>query len=194
MIIGCVYVVHSWHTKQDLLWKFRAWSGYLLLDSLDSLVVSHDQFGGASNAKYLIYFKGPLHDSFIPQACMHRTLQHLVTPTCCVSFPVIAPTHSLGQLVAWTPIEQDGVCQINGLWDVYHPLLQYACPSVFAPTKGVKCKVVPSEIFRLWDQPLTMDGRIGTKPDVLSILPSTLSTLVISTIFQNLWDSNMGGY
>lgn len=157
---------------------------------LETTLMSHSDFGGATNASHLVCFRGLHSPAFQPGPCTPRVLKHLLNSASKGRYTPIDEPASLQGEVDRVPVRVDGLLRGEGLLDVHEPLQLLACPSVFSHTRWVKRTLSESEKLRAFDLPVSMDHRFqALPPDIVRVV----SPLVVTTVFRALWSDSKGG-
>ena len=60
----------------------------------------------------------------------------------------------------WIPIVVEGLQRKEGLFKVFQPSGEIACPSVFAASRWVHRGLTQKEQLRMWDVPLILDKKV----------------------------------
>ena len=172
----------------------------LAADNFKSVILSHSDFGGATNARHVIAFRGFDPVVFSTPECMPRVLKHLLNSAAKgFAQPIDSPV-SLQGAVPRSPIVVDGLLRREGLLDLHHPRKHIAVPSVFAPSGWVRRTLTLKELLRAFDLPISMDPvfasidslelKNGTLPNGVD---SALSPLIVTSIMRTLWGQSVGG-
>jgi hypothetical protein len=125
------------HRKRDLDRMLRSLASHLAGKQLDATIVNHADFGGVTNASYLVALRGIDTNSFVARDGLTRTLSHIINAATSGNHKAIKPPPPIPSCER-RPIVVDGLLRHEGLFDVYAPRLNIACPSVFKATKWVQ--------------------------------------------------------
>ena len=131
--------------ERDLDRQLRAWAQRATEVGLDCHVLTHAEFGGVSNARYLVVSQGGSRSCFEVTNGLPRTIGHVINAAASGFFPEIPAPPKL-DVAARARIEFDGMLRKEGLLDVFAPLTPIACPSVFSATRWVRRTLLPREI------------------------------------------------
>ena len=168
---------------------------------LQTDVMHHSEFGGASNASHLLaYSSGVPNSIFRPGLMVPRTLKQLLDSTVKGAFTEIPPPPAIPN-PARRPILVEGRVMREGLYDVARPRATVACPSVFSTTKWVARQLTTREILRVFDLPVSMDRfllpdgdqRAQVHAALVAGIRASLSPLVITNVFRAWWGMIRGG-
>jgi hypothetical protein len=91
------------------------------------------------------------------------------------------------------PIRVDGLLQQEGLYDVFRPESEIACPCVFKPSGWAKGRLSLKEYFCAFNLPLVLDEPLAKNPSACKALTLMMSLVVVSAIFEIIWSSESGG-
>ena len=154
---------------------------------LGSSLLRHADFGGATSAEHLVVYHNVAPAVFHPRPSTPRVLKHLLNSATRVAYArSIDPPPPLMGEVARQPLIWEDCIRIEGLLDAFRPHGRIICPSVFTPSKWTKRPLSDSELFRAFDIPVSMDGRLSQFPEykdfTLGITP-----LVVTSIFYSWW-------
>ena len=102
---------------------------------LDTALVHHAEFGGATAASHQVLFRNVPKEAFIPAAGVPRVLKHLLGSAVQGNFIAIDSPADLQGGVPRAPIVVDSLLRQEGLLDVFHRDQLVACPSVFVKSR-----------------------------------------------------------
>lgn len=124
------------HRKRDLDRMLQTVATRLTAKHLDSSVVHHADFGGVTNASYIVASRGIDTNCFSTRYGLPRTLSHIINAATPGNYTAIDPP---------PPILAIGLLRREGLFDVYSLKLNLACPSVFKKSKWVQRRLSLAE-------------------------------------------------
>ena len=166
--------------QRDAHRQLTSWSRALADRGLDSHVLRHQDFGGITNAEFLVGHRGFTSSSFVAREALPRTLGHVINAASSGYFPEIPEPPRVVDAPR-APVTRDGYLRKEGLFDVFSPAAQIACPSVFTRSGWVRRGLTASERLRMWDMPLSIDTQTVDK-GWLKELGHLLTPLVGSAI------------
>ena len=186
--VGFIYIIEldfrRFRRRRDFDRKIQALVEMVWGMGLEATVVHHEEFGGVTNASYVIASRGFDTSCFHARDGLPRTLGHVINAASPGSFTSIAPPAPV-HAVQRGPILVDGLLQRQGLYDVHLDRPLIACPSVFHKSRWVKRQLSSKEVLRMWDIPPSLDGKLDIQDiDSLSI---SASPLLISSFLRELW-------
>ena len=126
---------------------------------------------------------------------MPRVLKYLVNSALPGCFAVLKTPPPLQGAFPRAPVVVNGLLRSDGLLDVFHHDRFLACPSVFSKKKWVKSHLMPYELLRTYDIPITMDALILPKCSSTQLpfgIEDAVSPLVITSILGSLWGVSGG--
>jgi hypothetical protein len=163
----------------------RSMATHLAGKHLDSEIVHHADFGGVTNASYVVAARGIDTACFRTNDGLPRTLSHIINAATPGNHKAIEPPPPI-HILDRRPMVVDGLLRREGLFDVYSPKLNVACPSVFVKkSKWVQRRLSQSETLRMWDVQLSLDSRMDTQD--IERLALSMSPLLISSFLRNIW-------
>ena len=172
------------HRKRDLDRMLRSIATRLAGKHLDSEIVHHADFGGVTNASYVVAARGIDTACFRTNDGLPRTLSHIISAATPGNHKAIEPPPPI-HILDRRPMVVDGLLRREGLFDVYSPKLNVACPSVFKKSKWVQRRLSQFETLRMWDVQLSLDSRMDTQD--IERLALSMSPLLISSFLRNIW-------
>ena len=172
------------HRKRDLDRMLRSTASSLAGMQMDASIVNHADFGGVTNASYVIASRGIDTNCFRAHDGLPRTLSHIINAATPGNHRAIDPPPPT-QTHERRPMIMDGLLRREGLFDVHSPSLNVACPSVFKKTKWVQRRMTLAETLRMWDIQLSLDARM--EPQDIDRLAQSVSPLLISSFLRNIW-------
>lgn len=176
--------LRRFHRKRDLDRMLRTSATTLAGYQLDSAIVHHADFGGVTNASYIVASRGINPACFVAREGLNRTLSHIINAATPGNHRAIDPPPPV-QTSDRRPLVVDGLLRREGLFDVFSPKLNVACPSVFKKTKWVQRRLSLTETLRMWDIQLGLDARM--EPQDIDRLAHSMSPLLISSFLRNIW-------
>ena len=164
---------------------------------LSQAMVNHSDFGGATSASHVIYYRGIRQEAFVPAPGIPRVLKHLLNSAAAGRYKsILAPPNLQGEVIR-APLYIDGHLRQEGLFDMFHRQRLIACPSVFASTKWVERRLTGYELLRAFDIPISLDKLLLHRCTSTRCLPfkieETITPLVVTSIFSSLWGVEGGG-
>lgn len=172
---------------------YQAWACHRLYDGYGSAILSHSDYGGATNGVHYICHRNVNILFGLPAASVQRTVKHFVNAATRGGFKAIKRPPTVPADVAREPLVVYGLGRIDGLYDVAEPSREYAVPSVFKSTGWVQRRLSPSEWLNLHDMPVDLNKSLAEDSTARSVIALALSPLVISSLFHTLWGSVAGG-
>jgi hypothetical protein len=103
-----------------------------------------------------------------------------------------APDTLMGPL-EHAPIRVNGLLRQEGLYDIFRPKSEIARPCVFKPSGWAKGRLSLKEYFCAFNLPLVLDELLAKNPSARKALTLTMSTVVVSAIFEIIFSSKSGG-
>ncbi len=87
----------------------------------------------------------------------------------------------------------DGLGRIDGLFDVCHPVLDYAIPCVFKTTGWVRQRLTAKEWLAVHDTPVVLTKSLEADASARNSIALALTPLLVGWIFRSLWGTGTGG-
>jgi hypothetical protein len=129
--------------------------------------------------------------------CVPRTLAHILNAAKKGNdkgrFKAIKVPDTLMGPLERAPIRVDGLLRQEGLYDVFWPKSEIACPCVFKPSGWVKGRLSLKEYFCAFHLPLVLDKPLAKNPSARKALTLMMSSVVVSAIFEIIWSLKSGG-
>ena len=129
---------------------------------------------------------------FHPPPALPRILAHIVNAATPDPSREIEPPCPIDEPVPRAPIVRDGMLRLEGLFDVFDPLVPVACPCVFKASGWSKRSLSVKELLRVFDTPLAMDDVLIPDRRARNIIQRGITPIVVSAIFHALWSNGMG--
>ena len=163
---------------------------------LSQAMVNHSDFGGATSASHVIYYRNIPQEAFVPAPGIPRVLKHLLNSAALGRFPSIPPPPNLQGEVLRAPLFVEGHLRQEGLLDMFHRQRLVACPCVFSTTKWVERGLTGYELLRAFDIPISQDKLLLPRCSSSRCLPfkieESITPLVVTSIFGALWGISGG--
>jgi hypothetical protein len=167
-------------------------------NSMEAVVFPHAAYVGATNASHLVGFSmslAPFWNGFQHPPNVQRSIRHIwnAAARCnqriCSSVPAVtAPPSS-------RVLKFNGDLRIEGLLCVHDPGSFVLGPSVFHPGEVIRRRLTLTELFRLFDLPLSMDAALTeacphhSMP--LHFVDAILPT-ILASVFRHMWGVSGG--
>ena len=125
-------IVFSGRQARDIGREYVIMQQHRLLHyGLDSVQVSHEEFGGITSAVHLLSYRHVNPAVFGTYNVLHRTLVHVLNPgTKAYGVKISGPAELIPPHPR-RPIVENSVLRMEGLLDIHRPKLPISCRSVF---------------------------------------------------------------
>ena len=177
---------------RDVSRLFDAWTDLRDRQGFTSRVARHADFGGVTSAFHLISSRGVDAAVFCPPPALPRILAHIVNAATPDPSREIESPCPIDEPVPRAPIVRDGMLRLEGLFDVFDPLLPVACPCVFKASGWSKRSLSIKELLCVFDTPLAMDNVLLPDRRARNIMQRCITPIVVSAIFRAMWSNDMG--
>ena len=180
--------------KRDTTRLYRSWGSHRMREGYVSGMLAHADYGGATNAIHFVFHRGLSTAIPRPSGGVPRVLRHFVNSASRGGFVAIDSPPALPRdITVRENIVVDELGRIDGLYDVYHPALDYAIPSVFKSTGWVRRRLTPKEWLTVHDLPVELIPVLSEDATARHAIALCLSPLVIGSLFRSWWGSDTGG-
>ena len=166
---------------------------------LHSIRFPHSVYGGATSALHVIGFSPSFGvGAYAHPSNVRRTLRHFWKPAEPLKHPIslLPPPEFLG-LDFDRPLKlDDSVFRCEGVLPIYHPLCYVCGPTVFYPGQFVRRRLSREELLAVFDIPSPLQSTVldNCTWNSTTELPfeSSVSPVVLTSLFRQLWSCNMG--
>ncbi len=180
--------------RQDIMCLLWKWATLCKQQDLVTSVVTHADFGGVTSGIHLLSYQRVDPSIFDTPPLLLRVLAHIINSPLPDAASEIARPDPL-ECSPCAPIKMGGVLRSEGLFDIFRPQLQIACPCIFKSTGWAHRPLLAREHLRAFDIPLDMDDALLAKYwecRIRSIIQWLITPLIVLAVFCAMW-SYTGG-